>query len=350
MRPLAFLTAAVPLAFGCAQPPVVATGPLPVDAPLEVRLHAPAAGSLIYSVSEPAYVAVFAMTSGEGISLVFPYFASQVHARSSAGLNVESARAAAGRYVTGSRVEHGFALPYADALFVIASKYPLPVEGMVRSPSLLRSLVGADIFHATHMSDMWDALETVLTEGLPEDAWDSDVYLNRRYPFISSAAWLPEEFLRYCSDGRWFYATSLTSHDQCARRTATFATTAPEPPAGKPRLAPPSDPTDLGPFIPMQPPQLGAEDAFAYRSSEGLRRESARRAADARRDESMRATERNRAASVRQAARPADAPRYQAPPPRPIEPRPPQTPPAPEAKRPEPKPDPSGPRALRPDP
>ena len=59
MRPLAFLAAAIPLALGCAQQSRTGAADLAPDQGLEVQLTRPAGGGLIYSLNEPAYVAIF---------------------------------------------------------------------------------------------------------------------------------------------------------------------------------------------------------------------------------------------------------------------------------------------------
>ena len=77
MRPI-LLLAAIPLALACAAPIAVQTAAAPADtpsdAPLTVKLHEPANGVFQYSLSEPAYVAIFAVTRGYGSRLVYPYF------------------------------------------------------------------------------------------------------------------------------------------------------------------------------------------------------------------------------------------------------------------------------------
>src|SRR5687767_3935458 len=146
MRP-SVLLAAIPLALGCAQQSALRAPTLPTDQPLQVRLHQPTAGALNYTLSEPGYVAIFAVTRGHGISLLYPYYGSQADHRSHAGLNQETVHggSAGWGYTAGGRNDHRALFGYADAYYVIASKYPLPVDGMLGSPYLLRSLIGADV-------------------------------------------------------------------------------------------------------------------------------------------------------------------------------------------------------------
>ncbi|CAN5719407.1 hypothetical protein BH23GEM1_BH23GEM1_04450 [soil metagenome] len=159
MRPLAILAAALPLAFGCAQQSAVPHSALPNDRPLKVQLFPVSADrqSLDYVLSEPAYVAIFAVTRAQGISLVFPYSLAQVDRPSRRGINQVARRAGGSIY------------------YIIASRYPLPVEGILQSKSLLRQLVGEDAFRGATLSDTWNALNTIMVPELPDEAWASSL-------------------------------------------------------------------------------------------------------------------------------------------------------------------------------
>src|SRR5687767_13377259 len=247
MRP-SVLLAAIPFALGCAQQSALRAPALPTDQPLTVRLHQPTAGALNYTLSEPGYVAIFAVTRGHGISLLFPYYESQVDYRSHKGLNQETVHAGSAGfgYTATARYEHRALFGYADAYYVIASKYPLPVDGMLGSPYLLRSLMGANVFRATNFSETWDALEAILVEGMPDGSWSSDVYLNWRDPFLSFASWQAPYSLGSCR-GSQFYFLSPVLQMECNTGRATAVSSAPVPPplppvAEGPRRVPPKDP------------------------------------------------------------------------------------------------------------
>ena len=276
MRP-SVLLAAIPFAFGCAQQSALRAPTLPTDQPLTVRLHQPTAGALNYTLSEPGYVAIFAVTRGHGISLLFPYYDSQADHRSHAGLNQETVHGgtAGWGYTAGGRNEHRALFGYADAYYVIASKYPLPVEGMMGSPYVLRSLIGADVFRATSFSETWDALESILVDGMPEGSWSSDVYLNWRDPFLSFAAWQAPQSLGYCGGSRFSYLSPVLQME-CGTGRATSVSIAPVPPpmppvAEGPRRAPPKDPRDRAPGIPMDAPLATRASRGAIRSEQPSR-------------------------------------------------------------------------------
>lgn len=159
MRQLVILAAALPLALGCAQQSMAHRASLPEDGSLQVQLFPLSADrmSLDYILSEPAYVAIFAVTRGQGISLVYPYTPAQIDRPGRRGINQVPRR-------TGGSV-----------YYIIASKYPLPVEGVLQSKSLLRQLVGEDAFRGARLAETWSALNNILVRDLPDAAWSSSL-------------------------------------------------------------------------------------------------------------------------------------------------------------------------------
>lgn len=155
MRPLVILAAVLPLALGCAHQSATQRASLPEDGSLRVQLFPLSADrtSLDYILSEPAYVAIFAVTRGRGISLVYPYSPTQIDRPGRRGIN-QVHRGASG-----------------SVYYVIASKFPLPVEGILQSKPLLRRLVGEEAFRGTKLSDTWKALNAIMVPGLPDEAW-----------------------------------------------------------------------------------------------------------------------------------------------------------------------------------
>ncbi len=265
MRP-SVLLGVIPFALGCAQHATLRAPTLPTDEPLQVRLHQPTAGALNYTLSEPGYVAIFSVTRGHGISLLYPYYDSQVDRRSHAGLNQETLHggSAGWGYTAGGRNDHRALFGFADAYYVIASKYPLPVDGMLQSPYLLRSLIGADVFRATSFTETWDALESILVAGMPDDSWSSDVYLNWRDPFLSLASWQPPQSIGYCSGSRFFYVSPVLQMECNSGRVAVSNAPVPVP---TPLLRkPPEKPRDRDPSIPIDPTVATRTSRSAIRS------------------------------------------------------------------------------------
>ena len=321
MRQLVFL-AAVPLAFGCAQQSSLRAPALPTNEPLEVRLHQPTAGALTFTLSEPGYVAIFAVTKGHGISLLYPYYQSQVELQRHAGLNQETVHGGSGGFASAGRYEHRSLFGHADAYYVVASKYPLPVEGMLQSPYLLRSLIGADAFRATNLTDVGDALEAILVAEMPAGSWSSDLYLNWRDPFMSLAAWQPPSVYGYCSGARSFYAAAVLQMECNSNRTRAGGLPPSVPPgmpvAGTPVAAPPKKPRDREPGIPIEAPMTTrvAREPIHREPSRPVERERERAVA----------REQHAAPSRPVEARPAPPPQQRQPAPA-------------ETKRPDPQPD-----------
>lgn len=184
MRRFAFF-AAVPLALGCGQQSVSTTPGRMASEAVSVRMLPPARGALRYSLSEPAYVAVFAVNRGSGISIVLPSPDAEMDFRRRPGLNEESLLSGSRRIpVSTSRQESSPPVP-ADAFYVIASRHPLPIKELLGSPGLLARATGGDAARATKVHEALDALAGVLTRGVPADAWDADIYV---YPPSRSAS------------------------------------------------------------------------------------------------------------------------------------------------------------------
>ncbi|MEX1186459.1 MAG: hypothetical protein WEA80_07700 [Gemmatimonadaceae bacterium] len=339
MRPF-FLLAAIPFALGCAQQSAMHVPTLPTDEPLHVRLFAPTGGALNYELSEPAYVAIFAVRRGEGISMIYPHFRSQIDFRSKAGFNQQTIHRlnAPWSYSVSAGYDSRVLLGQADAYFVIASKYPLPVEGILESPWALRSLVGADLFRATNLSDTWYALEEMLVEGLPDDAWASDVYLNWRDPFLTFVS-DPRRFLQDCGDGRSYMALSLLNTSRCYTDRREVTTTPVVPVVEVKRRNPPKKPFDRDPSVPL-PPDVVVQASRG--GSQVVRRERSRTETVSKREDTGRESARRPIESARAPARDVGSSRQHSPasaPSRPAESRPQPQSSRSEGKRPAPKPD-----------
>lgn len=265
MRPI-LLLAAIPLALACAAPIAVQTAAAPADtpsdAPLTVKLHEPANGVFQYSLSEPAYVAIFAVTRGYGSRLVYPYFESQIDHRGRAGLNQESVHAGGGMFAgysgglpSDQRDRERFFLGGTDAYYIIASRTPLPLEEIVQSPYALRDLLGDEAFLATNLATTWDAIERLLAEDVPDEDLASDVYFAFRSPFLLSA-WQPVGYRQYCDNGRTYMSFSLIDTSGCYGNLPTVAVTPVVPVVEVKRVSPPKKPLDRDPSVPLPPDEI----------------------------------------------------------------------------------------------
>ena len=187
MRALSVILAAVTFVAGCAPRPSVDTGAVPACQPLRVTLHPPADGMYSYTLSEPAYVAIFAVSRGRGVTLAFPMFGSQAAHRGRAGLNMEPPQGA-GLFVMPDAAsvhkhrQRSF-FGNTDAYYILASREPLPLEEILESPYFLRGLLGDDSFRAHSLPRARGALEHALVGHMQTDDWASAVYFTVRSPF-----------------------------------------------------------------------------------------------------------------------------------------------------------------------
>lgn len=216
MRKLALLAASIPLVLGCAQQSLQRPADVPTDQSLQVRLQNPTGGGLTYSLSEPAYVAIFAISRRGGVGLVHPTLESQVHIASRAGTNqlTVDGRARASIYSGDRSVEQSGILAPADAYYIIASKHPLlAIGGMIRSPRLLGTFL--DQFRATSLSSVGEEIGGVLAEGLPDGEWAGNTYFGSRLPFQAITA-RRSAFLVHCPP-IGTNSVPMTSTGQCEK-------------------------------------------------------------------------------------------------------------------------------------
>lgn len=170
MRP-SILLAGTALVIGCA-PRAVTTAPVqPKAGELTVQMLPPAGGNVHYSLSEPAYVAVFAITPGSGIGLVVEEPESGTAQPRPAGLNripgrIRPLAPATPRHTEG---RGQYRLP---TYYVVASRYPLPVAELLVA---VNSSAGVP----TSVREATEVISDALTKGVPAEAWDADLF---RYP------------------------------------------------------------------------------------------------------------------------------------------------------------------------
>lgn len=215
MRPFTLLAASLPFALGCAQQSLQRPSDVPTDQPLQVTLHNPTGGGLTYSLSEPAYVAVFAISRTGGVGLVYPTREDQALVANPAGANQlrVGSRATVSLYnIDRTREERGI-LAAADAYYIIASKRPLQgMAEMIRSPRALGTFV--DQFRAASVST-GDEIGYALTRGLSDDDWAEDTFFGSRLPFQSLSA-MQRSFPLHCP-AKGVYSVRMTSTAQCER-------------------------------------------------------------------------------------------------------------------------------------
>lgn len=185
------LTVLAPLA-ACSLGSPAANRPAPAG-PLQAHVVPGSSGYVGFHVNRPAYVAVFRIAPGRGVSMLYPRIGEEGR-YVAAGTHMTSAWNSAygspySRFSSSSDWIGGF--PYSSAydaagrsyirrpeyLYLIASETPLEVSQFSRSYTGLRSALGWQQFAASHPYDVMDNLaELVLPEQM-QGEWTTDVYV-----------------------------------------------------------------------------------------------------------------------------------------------------------------------------
>ena len=213
MRRLALLAVAVPFALGCAQQSRTNAPDVATDQALQVHLHRPIGGGLIYSLSEPAHVAIFAISRTGGAGLVYPTLESQVHVPSAAGAHQlpVAGQGRASLYNVDRSAEQRGLLATADAYYIIASKLPLVgLAEMIQSPRMLGAFL--DQFRASTLSSAGEEIGFALTRGMRDDEWAEDTDFGSRLPFQSLVT--NKGVMQYCPSAG-VASVAMTSTASC---------------------------------------------------------------------------------------------------------------------------------------
>jgi hypothetical protein len=197
MRALPLLLALLAPLAACSLGSTPAYRPVP-DGPLRAQIVPGLGGYVSFHVNRPAYVAVFRIAPGRGVTMLYP------------GLGEEGRYLAAGRHTTWARDSRygsshsrfssdlGFSrmdwiggFPYGQSygvagrtyiqrpeyLYLIASEMPLEVSQFARSYSGLRSALGWQQFAASHPYDVMDNLAELVLPEQTQGEWTTDVYV-----------------------------------------------------------------------------------------------------------------------------------------------------------------------------
>lgn len=145
---------------------------------LQARIYQPTAGSVQFAVSQPAYVAVFAIVPGRGAALLHPTTQSEALRRVSPGTHsyvgstLSQSRL---MYANGLSSYYGSSMDGPTTLILIASEAPLHVSRMLRNPMLGNDLMLTSLY--SHASDR--AVSRLAELMIPDPAnteWTYDTY------------------------------------------------------------------------------------------------------------------------------------------------------------------------------
>ena len=221
--------------------------------PLSVRMLPPDNGMLRFLTSEPAYVAVFEIVPDHGVSMLYPAFNDT--RVSAVGLNtafIPSHVIGRSYYASTQYYNAAASLSKPTYLYVIASKSPLPVREIQRSPVSVRATLGWRSFLAHDLSGTLDDIERLVAGSLPEDDWSSDLYVV--WPDVrSDLPWQMQYAFVPCADGRIVLVPLGWNIAACPGTTNLAQATKPSSPGTKPPTPPGTipDSTD-SPDVPIR--------------------------------------------------------------------------------------------------
>ncbi|MCR4338315.1 MAG: hypothetical protein NUW01_00350, partial [Gemmatimonadaceae bacterium] len=179
---LMILTAALPIALGCAPQPMPRTAIAPSDEPMEVRLFLTGTGALNFYVSEPAYVALFEVRPDRA-SLLFPNYEEETQI-ARAGVNVVRLSGARRAYSPPVASYSGFRPFQPRYFYMIASKSPLRLDGI-----RLSMTKQSQPFSTTGLSGMVSYLAASAASGMPDKEWSAHLYAIWPEPSFAACAW-----------------------------------------------------------------------------------------------------------------------------------------------------------------
>lgn len=145
-------------------------------APLEGRIFPSQASSLTISLNQPAHVAVFDIAPGQGVGLLYPSAEGQ-RAEFDAGYShLTNLRATRYHYyftptsfVSNTATTVGAGQP--RFLMMVASREPLNVEGLQRSPGSMRRFLGMPAYTSINPHRVMDQLVARVVPPQEDDDW-----------------------------------------------------------------------------------------------------------------------------------------------------------------------------------
>ena len=227
---LAVAAAATVVACAPAGSPRVTAAPDP-STPLEARLFPPYYGQVALRLSKPAYVALFEVVPGRGVSLLYPQAGAGWQGTTEVWVpmrynpqrwmyTTSAASAAYGYGVAGTSgyEEHGVTaggLAAPRYLFLVASERPLAVDQFQGDPTSMRSYLGHVSYASYEPYDVMERLAYAILPFASEESWVADVYVDWGYDWgygagpAATSAFASYQRVR-CADGSLGYARYLT--------------------------------------------------------------------------------------------------------------------------------------------
>ncbi len=212
------------------------------DYSLEAWLSYQRVTDLAFTVNQPAYVAIFHIAPGRGVSMLYPTYRDELD-RTDPGYNVPGYRYDSGRwYFLNASFTRLAASP--TYLLLVASREPLRVSEYERHPGLLRRALGPNTFASYDEWDVIDELTQLIVPPQPDDAWSTDLIVlwpgMRANTLYAANDYFASRQLVRCDNGRIIMVPESYPYGGCP----FFSTYQPLPSSPIPQPQPPSDTTD----------------------------------------------------------------------------------------------------------
>ena len=228
---LAVAAAAALVACAPAATPRVTAAPDP-GTPLAAGLYPPYYGQVALRLSKPAYVALFEVVPGRGVSLLYPTAGAGWQGATEVWVpmrynpqrwmyTTSAASAAYGYGVAGASGYDAYGVPAAAGmaapryLFLVASERPLAVDQFQGDPASVRSYLGHVSYASYEPYDVMERLAYAILPFASEESWVTDVYVDWGYDWgygggpAATSAFASYQRVR-CADGSLGYVRYLT--------------------------------------------------------------------------------------------------------------------------------------------
>ena len=223
MRQLLSMTMAALAIAGCAHAPPAGGefSPAVAEAPLEARVFPPYYGSISFTLNKPAYVALFEVVPGQGISLVYPLSGqSQFVDRE---VTWQSLSFVPQRWMYTNASLAGPVGGPARYFYLVASERPLDIERMRDDAGSVRRTLGINRYSALRPYDTMEDLAFMVVPRIEDDRWTTDVFADWGYDWGyggGTLAFGPASMYRstVCQTGQVVFASWWRISDPCTGR------------------------------------------------------------------------------------------------------------------------------------
>lgn len=249
------------------------------DGSLQARIYQPTSGTLQFAVSQPSYVAVFAILPGGGATLLHPSTQGEARRQLSPGVHsyLGSGLLQSRLFRAGGSSFYGSSIDGPTTLILIASAEPLHVTRLMRYPTLAGDLRLASLYSHASEHAVLRLAELIMPDPVSTD-WTYDTYT--LWPSQSAMRMATGRVI--CADGRVVLvrgAYPVGCREQLGQRPPASSDTVSAPAADTGRVAPPKrprapvEPSTRKPEAPARPQARALRDA----TNDGARRAQPRK-------------------------------------------------------------------------